>query len=82
MNVSTQPNILFKHNLKPLLFFSPEFNDFSDKDKYYNDLIKKYKRALHLLRKVIRSFKKRIKQLTTFNPDIERLKKNIDAITP
>ena len=36
-----------------------------------NPSAKKLKRAMHLLRKVIRSFKKRQKQLSTFNPDLE-----------
>ena len=43
----------------------------SEDENNENPLIKKFKRAMHLLRKVIRSFTKRQKQLSTFNPDFE-----------
>ena len=42
-----------------------------DEENNENSLVKTYKRAMHLLRKVIRSYTKRQKQLSTFNPDLE-----------
>ena len=61
---------------------SRQGNDDDDMDKSNNEidkkyskeerkLIKKYKKALHKLRAVIRSHRKRRKELNTFNPDLE-----------
>ena len=60
---------------------SRQGNDEDDMDKSNNEidkkyskeerkLIKKYKKALHKLRAVIRSYRKRRKELNTFNPDL------------